>query len=154
MQESWPTSARSQIISERLNGGEPVHAALAARGAASVYRLLANRNISGDIGTARPRVCDQAALIDGGIKGQSRAVCSGVGSLPTTKEQIRHTTSVPQERLASAHWQIIDHTPHHDLIPIVWIGPPSQLRINVVVSGIVGVGVREGVVGQELKPVA
>src|SRR5215472_14868451 len=142
-----------QVVGERLNRSEPVQAARAIGTAPGSDIFGAGRNVSRYIRAAWSRVLDIAALVDVGVKRKTRSVGQSVGSLPATQEQVRDATRVAEEHLSFADGQFVDHAQHEDLIAVIRVRPPGELRVNREVTIVVSIGVRVGIVRQELQPV-
>ena len=135
-------------IRERWNRGEPkeVSTNVSARSRIERARSL--------IGAAGSGIRDLAALGDARCPRETATVVQSVAHLPAADQEIRGAADPAEELLAATDGQFVHGVSHECVIAVEVVGTISDARINREVIVIVIVGMRVGVMSDELEAVA
>src|SRR4029434_4382558 len=104
-----------------------------------------------EVGTARTGIRDLAALADGRSEGKTAAPIRSVGNLPATDQKIGGATDIGHVLLAPTDRQFVDRADDENMVAVEIVRTVSDLRIYRKVIVVVVVGVREGIVREELQ---
>src|ERR1700688_895590 len=104
--------------------------------------------------TAWSGVRDLTAILKAWRPRKTAAPGESVAHLPTTNNVVHSTASVAQEPLTFADWQFVNRVGYKHVIAIVRVWTPSDGLVYVEVVRVVGVRMRERIVGEELESVA
>jgi len=106
---------------------------------------------SRNVGATDAGILFASALSETGSPGQTAAPIAGVTQLPSAHNIVHGSAGIAHELLALSEGQFIDGVEDPYMVPVEIDRPIRNPMIDRIVVIVIVVGVREGVVSQELK---